>query len=81
MTMTGVDEGILAGRMTGAMGLRGEDADEDRRAAAGAMDDGQRVCIFSRRNNVRIGVAHLWTLTGSVTTSTRIRPGGWTRKG
>ena len=36
----------LAGRMTGAMRLGRENAVEGRRLAAGAMDDGQKICAF-----------------------------------
>lgn len=46
VTMTGVDEGCLAGRMMGAMRLGGEDMGKKWKAAAGATEDRQTICVF-----------------------------------
>lgn len=43
MTLIGVDEDWLAGRLTGAMRFGGKKMGKGRRAAVGAMYDGQRI--------------------------------------
>lgn len=58
MTMTGVDKDSIVEWMAGAMVLRQEDAGEEWRAAAGAMDVAGRCAHFSRRNSVQMRVAH-----------------------
>lgn len=46
VAMIGVDEGWLAGRMTGAIISGGEDEGKEQEAAGGATEDGQTICAF-----------------------------------
>ena len=47
--MTGVDENWLAGRLTGALNLGGEEVGKERKAGARTTDDGQKICAFYAR--------------------------------
>ena len=45
--MTGVDENWLAGRLTGALNLGGEETGNERKV--GTTDDRQKICAFHAR--------------------------------
>ena len=47
--MTGVDENWLAGRLTGALNLVGEEAGKERKAGAGTADGGEKISAFYAR--------------------------------
>ena len=49
MTITGVEENCLAGRQTGALNLEREEAGKERKAGAGATEDGEKICAFYAR--------------------------------
>lgn len=70
VTMTGVNEGRLAGRMKRATGLGGENAGKERKAGNRATEDGQKICAFP------CGRELLMTRTDYVTTYIRTSLGG-----
>ena len=49
VTMTGVEENWLAGRLTGALNLGREEAGKERKAGAGMTEDGERICTFNEK--------------------------------
>ena len=62
VTLTDEDQNWLAGRLTEAMTLIGEEAGKGWKAVVGAIDDDLRICAFyARESNEWMEVAHLWT--------------------
>ena len=49
VTMTGVEENWLAGRLAGALNLGREEAGKERKAGVGTTEDGERICSFYKK--------------------------------
>ena len=49
VTMNGVEENWLAGRIAGALNLGKEEAGKERKAGAGTTDNGEKICAFYAR--------------------------------
>ena len=61
VTMTGVEENWLEGRLTGALNLGREEAWKELKAGAGTTDDERRFAPSTQGSNGRTEAAHLWT--------------------
>ena len=61
ITMTGVEENWLAGRLAEALNLGREEAGKERKAGAGTTEDGEKIAPSTQGSNGRTEAVRLWT--------------------